>query len=121
MTGEVMIECEGLTKRFGHFTAVDHVSFKIEKGSIFGFLGRNAMLRLSARTGLRDLPVEVRPQILYNPEMRSPNFLVPGVIGLVLQIATMFASAMALVSPVSTQAETVKSPNAKLSSAIARR
>src|ERR1043165_5961186 len=38
---EVMIECEGLTKRFGHFTAVDHVSFKVEKSSIFGFLGPN--------------------------------------------------------------------------------
>jgi ABC-type multidrug transport system ATPase subunit len=38
---ETMIECEGLTKRFGHFTAVDHVSFKVEKGSIFGFLGPN--------------------------------------------------------------------------------
>jgi ABC-type multidrug transport system ATPase subunit len=36
-----MIECEGLTKRFGHFTAVDHVSFKIATGSIFGFLGPN--------------------------------------------------------------------------------
>ena len=36
-----MIECEGLTKRFGHFTAVDHVSFKINRGSIFGFLGPN--------------------------------------------------------------------------------
>jgi ABC-type multidrug transport system ATPase subunit len=41
MAGEVMIECEGLTKRFGHFTAVDHVSFRVEKGSIFGFLGPN--------------------------------------------------------------------------------
>ena len=41
MAGDLMIECEGLTKRFGHFTAVDHVSFKIEKGSIFGFLGPN--------------------------------------------------------------------------------
>src|SRR5438046_10198890 len=38
---DTMIECEGLTKRFGHLTAVDHVSFKIEKGSIFGFLGPN--------------------------------------------------------------------------------
>jgi len=38
---EAMIECEGLTKRFGHFTAVDHVSFKVEKSSIFGFLGPN--------------------------------------------------------------------------------
>jgi ABC-type multidrug transport system ATPase subunit len=38
---EVMIECEKLTKRFGHFTAVDNVSFAVEKGSIFGFLGPN--------------------------------------------------------------------------------
>src|ERR1051325_6267438 len=36
-----MIECEGLTKRFGTFTAVDHVSFSVAKGSIFGFLGPN--------------------------------------------------------------------------------
>src|SRR5437868_2840942 len=38
---ETMIECEGLTKRFGTFTAVDHVSFKVGKGAIFGFLGPN--------------------------------------------------------------------------------
>jgi ABC-type multidrug transport system ATPase subunit len=36
-----MIECQGLTKRFGTFTAVDHVSFSVGKGSIFGFLGPN--------------------------------------------------------------------------------
>ena len=36
-----MIECERLTKRFGSFTAVDHVSFSVAKGSIFGFLGPN--------------------------------------------------------------------------------
>jgi ABC-type multidrug transport system ATPase subunit len=41
MPAETMIECEKLTKRFGHFTAVDHVSFSIAKGSIFGFLGPN--------------------------------------------------------------------------------
>ncbi|MEP6810534.1 MAG: ABC transporter ATP-binding protein [Chthoniobacterales bacterium] len=38
---EVMIESDGLTKRFGAFTAVDHVNFAVEKGSIFGFLGPN--------------------------------------------------------------------------------
>src|SRR5690242_480841 len=38
---EAMIECRGLTKHFGHFTAVDHVSFSVEKGAIFGFLGPN--------------------------------------------------------------------------------
>lgn len=35
------IEAENLTKRFGDFTAVDSVSFRIEKGEIFGFLGSN--------------------------------------------------------------------------------
>ena len=39
--GPPWIEAEGLTKRFGSFTAVDHVSFRIEKGEIFGFLGSN--------------------------------------------------------------------------------
>ncbi|MBA2623926.1 MAG: ABC transporter ATP-binding protein [Chthoniobacterales bacterium] len=39
--GEAMIECDGLTKRFGTFTAVDHVSFAVQRGSIFGFLGPN--------------------------------------------------------------------------------
>ncbi len=38
---EIAIEADGLTKRFGKFTAVDHVSFKIERGEIFGFLGSN--------------------------------------------------------------------------------
>ena len=36
-----MIECEALTRRFGHFTAVDNVSFAIRRGTIFGFLGPN--------------------------------------------------------------------------------
>ena len=39
--GEAAIEAEGLTKRFGAFTAVDHVSFRIERGEIFGFIGSN--------------------------------------------------------------------------------
>lgn len=39
--GVAAIEASGLTKRFGKFTAVDHVSFRIERGEIFGFLGSN--------------------------------------------------------------------------------
>lgn len=35
------IEAEGLTRRFGDFIAVDHVSFRIGRGEIFGFLGSN--------------------------------------------------------------------------------
>jgi ribosome-dependent ATPase len=39
--GEAAIEAEGLTKRFNNFIAVDHVSFRIGRGEIFGFLGSN--------------------------------------------------------------------------------
>jgi ABC-2 type transport system ATP-binding protein len=35
------IEVNGLTRRFGAFTAVDHVSFDVRAGEIFGFLGSN--------------------------------------------------------------------------------
>lgn len=35
------IEVENLTKKFGQFTAVDHISFEVRKGEIFGFLGPN--------------------------------------------------------------------------------
>src|ERR1044071_2131496 len=38
---EPMIEVDKLTKHFGTFTAVDHISFSVGKGSIFGFLGPN--------------------------------------------------------------------------------
>lgn len=36
-----MIEVEGLTKRFGQFTAVDNISFQVGKNEIFGLLGPN--------------------------------------------------------------------------------
>jgi len=38
---DIAIEAQGLTMRFGTFTAVDHVSLSIERGEIFGFLGSN--------------------------------------------------------------------------------
>ncbi|TYB33688.1 MAG: ribosome-associated ATPase/putative transporter RbbA, partial [Flexistipes sinusarabici] len=38
---ETVIEAQDLTMRFGDFTAVDHVSFRIRRGEIFGFLGSN--------------------------------------------------------------------------------
>jgi len=35
------IEASGLTKYYDDFLAVDHISFNVEKGEIFGFLGPN--------------------------------------------------------------------------------
>src|SRR5213082_2488070 len=52
---------------------------------------------LLRETGRQGVPIDIRPQMLYNPAMRAPNFYVPGVIGVVLQIGTTVAAAMALV------------------------
>jgi ABC-2 type transport system ATP-binding protein len=41
MLTDIAIRTNGLTKRFGDFTAVDHISFDVRKGEIFGFLGPN--------------------------------------------------------------------------------
>ena len=52
---DAAIEAEGLTIRFGDFTAVDRVSFRIPKGEIFGFLGSNGCGKtttMKALTGL---------------------------------------------------------------------
>lgn len=38
---DIAIEAQGLTMRFGDFTAVDQASFRIHRGEIFGFLGSN--------------------------------------------------------------------------------
>jgi ABC-2 type transport system ATP-binding protein len=37
----VAVHADGLTRRFGEFVAVDHVSFEIPRGAIWGFLGPN--------------------------------------------------------------------------------
>ena len=43
-----VIEVDNLTKKFGNFTAVDHISFSVSKGEIFGFLGANGAGKTTA-------------------------------------------------------------------------
>ena len=43
-----VIVAENLTKRFGHFTAVDSASFQVGQGEIFGFLGANGAGKTTA-------------------------------------------------------------------------
>ncbi|MBD5177909.1 MAG: ABC transporter ATP-binding protein [Bacteroidales bacterium] len=42
------IKVEALTKKFGSFVAVDHISFSVQKGEIFGFLGANGAGKTTA-------------------------------------------------------------------------
>jgi ABC-2 type transport system ATP-binding protein len=48
MATEKVITAKDLTKRFGDFVAVDHISFEVEKGEIFGFLGANGAGKTTA-------------------------------------------------------------------------
>lgn len=47
-TDETAISVQGLTKKFGNFTAVDHITFDVFKGEIFGFLGANGAGKTTA-------------------------------------------------------------------------
>ncbi len=48
MDNEKAITAKQLTKRFGDFTAVDGISFEVDKGEIFGFLGANGAGKTTA-------------------------------------------------------------------------
>ncbi len=48
METETVIKAVDLTKKFGNFTAVDNISFEVNKGEIFGFLGANGAGKTTA-------------------------------------------------------------------------
>jgi len=52
-----VITATGLTKKFGHFTAVDNISFSVDKGEIFGFLGANGAGKTTAMRMLCGLSI----------------------------------------------------------------
>ena len=51
----MIIRVEQLVKRFGNFTAVNHISFEVKKGEIFGFLGANGAGKTTAMRMLTGL------------------------------------------------------------------
>jgi len=43
------------------------------------------------------LPIEMRPRLLYNPDLDSSHFFVPGLVGIILQLVTLFLTSFAIV------------------------
>ena len=72
--GGPAIVAKGLTRRFGDFTAVNNVSFEIERGEIFGFLGSNGCGKTTTMkmlTGL--LPASEGEAWLFGKETDAHN------------------------------------------------
>jgi ABC transporter DrrB family efflux protein len=78
--------------------------------SAANLLGINASIALAKRKGealqfapARDqfgtlaMPIEVRPRLLYNPDLESAFFFVPGLVGIILQLVTLFLTSFAVV------------------------
>lgn len=56
-----------------------------------------SLRELTTRLGLRTLPVEARPRMLFNPDSRSANLLIPGLIAILLTFSGTLLSAFAVV------------------------
>ena len=60
-----VITANELTKKFGDFTAVDKISFEVEKGEIFGFLGANGAGKTTAMRMLCGLSLPTSGLLLW--------------------------------------------------------
>lgn len=70
-----------------------NASIQISRNMAEGFL------RVPARDqfGHVALPIEMRPRLLYNPDLESSHFFVPGLVGIILQLVTLFLTSFAIV------------------------
>src|SRR5262249_51693754 len=47
--------------------------------------------------GKAAMPIEMRPRLLYNPDLESSHFFVPGLVGIIMQLVTLFLTSFAIV------------------------
>ena len=90
-TKELAIESHGLTRRFGTFTAVDHVTMAIERGEIFGFLGSNGCGKsttMKMLTGL--LPPSEGSATIFGQSVEAGSLEVRNNIGYMTQAFSLY-------------------------------
>jgi len=60
-------------------------------------IGSELAQRLGPQTSVAPALIDVRPRMLFNPSLRSANFFVPGLVGVILQLITVFLMALSIV------------------------
>ena len=65
--------------------------------NIANAIGLWQSMNRSGRASLETMPLEVRSRTLFNPDLKSANFFVPGLVGLIMQIVSVFLTAFAIV------------------------
>ena len=59
---------------------------------------RESLMRKGIKVGAtQTFIVDIRPRVLFNPDLKSANFMVPGLVGIIMQVVTVFLTAFALV------------------------
>ena len=88
---EAAVELDGLTRRFGSFTAVDSLSLRVDRGEVFGFLGPNGADKSTTIRMLCGLlrPSEGRGTVAGVDIMRSPESVKPK-IGYMSQLFSLY-------------------------------
>jgi len=86
------ITAQGLTMRFGSFTAVDHVDFEIRRGEIFGFLGSNGCGKTTTMKMLTGLlqPSEGRA-LLFGSPLDARDLKTRGRVGFMTQAFSLYS------------------------------
>lgn len=91
--GEIpAIEARGLTRRFGDFVAVDHASFSVERGEIFGFIGSNGCGKtttMKMMTGL--LPASEGEALLFGQPLNARDMATRRRVGYMSQSFSLYA------------------------------
>lgn len=88
---DAVIEAHGLTRRFGDFTAVDHIDLAIRRGEIFGFLGSNGCGKTTTMkmlTGL--LPASAGEGRLFGQPVAAQDFSLRRRIGYMAQSFSLY-------------------------------
>ncbi len=89
---DIAIEAKDLTMRFGDFVAVDHVSFRIRRGEIFGFIGSNGCGKsttMKMLTGL--LPASAGKAWLFGHEVESRDINTRRRVGYMSQAFSLYS------------------------------